>query len=46
MLEKQPQSDVLQYFKGLMASSRIGGWMQQVYSHADEYLSEVEMYPA
>jgi hypothetical protein len=25
MLEKQLQSDVLQYFKGLMALSRIGG---------------------
>jgi hypothetical protein len=46
MLEKQPQSDVLQYFKGLMASSRIGGWMQHVYGHADEYLLEAKMSPA
>ncbi len=43
MLEKQPQSDVLRYFKGLMASSRIGGQMQHVYGHADKYLSEAEM---
>jgi hypothetical protein len=43
MLEKQPQSDVLQYFKGLMALSRIGGWMQPVCGHADEYLSKAEM---
>jgi hypothetical protein len=46
MLEKRPQSDVLRYFKGLMALSRIGEWMQQVYSRADEYLSEAEMSPA
>ncbi len=47
MLEKQPQSDVLQYFKGLMVSSRIGGRMQHVYGHADEYhLLEAEMSPA
>jgi hypothetical protein len=46
MLEKQPQSDVLRYFKVLMASSRIGGRMQHVYSHADKYLSEAEMSPA
>jgi hypothetical protein len=46
MLEKQPQSDVLRYFKGLMASSRIGGWMQHVHGHADKYLSEAEMSPA
>jgi hypothetical protein len=46
MLEKQPQSDVLWYFKGLMALSRIGGWMQHVYGHADKYLSEAEMSPA
>jgi hypothetical protein len=46
MLEKQPQSDVLWYFKGLMALSRIGGQMQHVYGHADEYLSEAEMSPA
>ncbi len=45
MLEKQPQSDVLQYFKGLMALSRIGGRMQHVYGHADEYLPEAEMSP-
>jgi hypothetical protein len=45
MLEKQPQSDVLRYFKGLMASSRIGGWMQHVYGHAEEYLLEAEMSP-
>jgi hypothetical protein len=30
MLEKQPQSDVLGYFKGLMALSRIGGRMQHL----------------
>jgi hypothetical protein len=46
MLEKQPQSDVLRYFKGLMASSRIGGQMQHMYGHADKYLSEAEMSPA
>jgi hypothetical protein len=46
MLEKQPQSDVLRYFKGLMALSRIGGWMQYVYGHADKYLLEAEMSPA
>jgi hypothetical protein len=46
MLEKQPQSDVLRYFKGLMASSRIEGRMQHVYSHANKYLSETEMSPA
>jgi hypothetical protein len=46
MLEKQPQYDVLWYFKGLMALSRIGGQMQHVYSHADEYLLEAEMSPA
>jgi hypothetical protein len=46
MLEKQPQSDVLRYFKGLMASSRIGGWMQRMYSYAGKYLLEAEMSPA
>jgi hypothetical protein len=46
MLEKQQQSDVLRYFKGLMALSRIGGQMQHVYGHADKYLSELEMSPA
>jgi hypothetical protein len=46
MLEKQPQSDVLQYFKGLMASSRVRGRMQHVYSHADKYLLEAKMSPA
>jgi hypothetical protein len=46
MLEKQPQSDVLWYFKGLMASSRIGGQMQHLYGHTDEYLPEAEMSPA
>jgi hypothetical protein len=46
MLEKQPQSDVLRYFKGLMALSRIGGRIQHMYGHADEYLSEAEMSPA
>jgi hypothetical protein len=46
MLEKQPQSDNLWYFKGLMASSRIEGWMQHVYGHADENLLEAEMSPA
>ncbi len=46
MLEKQPQSDVLRYFKGLMALSRIGGWMQHVYGHTDKYLLEAEMSPA
>jgi hypothetical protein len=43
MLEKQPQADVLRYFKGLMALSRIGGMMEHVYGHSDEYLSETEM---
>jgi hypothetical protein len=46
MLEKQPQSDVLWYFKGLMVLSRIGGRMQHVYSHAEEYLLEAEISPA
>jgi hypothetical protein len=46
MLEKQPQSVVLRYFKGLMALSRIGGRMHHVYGHADEYLLEAEMSPA
>ena len=46
MLEKQPQSDVLRYFKGLMASSRIGGRMQHVYGHTVEYLLEAEMFPS
>ncbi len=46
MLEKQPQSDALWYFKGLMALSRIRGWMQHVYGHADKYLPEAEMSPA
>ncbi len=46
MLEKQPQSDVLRYFKGLMALSRIGGRMQDVYGHSDKYLLEAEMSPA
>jgi hypothetical protein len=46
ILEKQLQSDVLRYFKGLMALSRIGGRMQRMYGHADEYLSEAEMSPA
>jgi hypothetical protein len=46
ILEKKPQSDVLGYFKGLMTSSRIGGWMQHVYGHADKYLLEAEMSPA
>jgi hypothetical protein len=46
MLEKQPQSDVLRYFKGLMALSRIRGQMQHVYSHTDKYLLEAEMSPA
>jgi hypothetical protein len=46
MLEKQPQSDVLRYFKGLMAFSRIDGWMQHMYGHIDEYLLEAEMSPA
>ncbi len=46
MLEKQPQSDVLWYFKGLMALSRFGGQMQHMYGHTDEYLSEAEMSPA
>jgi hypothetical protein len=43
MLEKQPQSDVLQYLKGLMALSRIGGQLQHVYSHSDNYLLKAEM---
>jgi hypothetical protein len=46
MLKKEPQSDVLQYFKGLMASSRTGGQMQHMYGHADKNLSEAEMSPA
>jgi hypothetical protein len=46
MLEKQPQSDVLLYFKGLMALSRIGGQMQHMYGHATSYLLEAEMSPA
>jgi hypothetical protein len=46
MLEKQQQSDVLQYFKGLIALSGIEGQMQHVYGHADKYLLEVEMSPA
>jgi hypothetical protein len=46
MLEKQLQSDAIWYFKGLMASSRIRGWMQHAYGHADKYLSEAEMFPA
>jgi hypothetical protein len=46
MLEKQPLSDVLRYFKGLMALSRIGGRMQHVYGHADKYRLEAEMSPA
>jgi hypothetical protein len=46
MLEKQPQSDVLLYFKGLMALSRIRGRMQHMYGHADNYLSEAGMSPA
>jgi hypothetical protein len=29
-----------------MASSRIGGWMQHVCGHADNYLSEAKMTPA
>jgi hypothetical protein len=45
MLEKQPQSDVIWYFKGLMASSRIGGQMQYVFGHAEEYLFEAKMSP-
>jgi hypothetical protein len=45
MLEKQPQSDVLQYFKRLMASSRIEGRKQHVCGHADNYLLEAEMSP-
>ena len=43
MLEQQPQADVLRYYKGLMASSRIRGKMEHVYGHSDEYLSETEM---
>jgi hypothetical protein len=46
MLEKQPQSDVQWYFKGLMASSRIEGQMQHVYGHTDKYLSDAKMSPA
>jgi hypothetical protein len=45
MLEKIPQSDVLRYFKGLMASSRIGGQMQHVYGHPNKYLLEAKMSP-
>ncbi len=43
MLEKQPQTDVLWYFKGLMDSFRIEGRMQHVYGHAEEYLLEAKM---
>jgi len=43
MQERQPQADVLRYYKGLMASSRIKGKMEHVYGHSDEYLSEAEM---
>jgi hypothetical protein len=46
ILENQPQSDVLRYFKGLMASSRVGGRIQHVYNHTDKYLLEAEMSPA
>jgi hypothetical protein len=46
MLEKQPQSGVLRYFKGLMAFSRIGGRMQHMCGHADMYLLEAKMSPA
>jgi hypothetical protein len=46
MLGKQPQLDVLGYFKGLMASSRIRGQMQHVHGHADKYLLEFKMSPA
>jgi hypothetical protein len=46
MLEKQLQSDVLRYFKGLMASSRIVGRMQHVYGHTDKYLLEAKMLQA
>ena len=46
MLEKQPQSDVMRYFKSLMATSQIGGRMQHVYRHSDKFLSEEEMLPA
>jgi hypothetical protein len=46
MLEKQPQSDVQRYFKGLMALYRNRGRMQHVYGHADKYLLEAEMSPA
>jgi hypothetical protein len=46
ILEKQPQTDVLRYFNGLIALSRIRGWMQNVYGHADKYLLEAEMSPA
>jgi hypothetical protein len=43
MLERQPQADVLRYYKGLMASSRIRGKTEHMYGHSDEYLSETEM---
>ncbi len=46
MLEKQSQSDVLRCFKGLMASSRIGGQIQHMYRHAKKYLLDAEMSPA
>ncbi len=45
ILEKQPQSDVLRYLKGIMAFSRIGGRMHHVYGHADKYLLEAEISP-
>jgi hypothetical protein len=43
MLERQPQADLLRYYKGLMASSGIRGKMEHVYRHSDEYISETEM---
>ncbi len=43
MLETQPQSDILQSFKGLIALSRVGGRIQHVYGHADKYLLEAAM---
>jgi hypothetical protein len=46
MLEKQTTIRCSTVLKGLMASSRIGGWMQHMCSHADEYLSESKMSPA
>jgi hypothetical protein len=43
LLEKQAQSDILQYFKRLISTSRIGGQMTHVYGHTDRHLKESQM---